>query len=45
MLPYDSTCDFGPHLMTEIQSHQEPNMEKLFDFFRTAWYLRLIWIL
>lgn len=32
MLPYDSTCDFGPHLMTEIQSHQEPNMEKLFDF-------------
>ena len=32
LLPYDSNCDFGPHLMTEIQPWQEPTMEILFDF-------------
>lgn len=32
LLPYDSTCDFGPHLMTEIQSYDKPSMEKFFDF-------------
>lgn len=31
-IDYDSTCDFGPHLMTEIKCSQVPTMESLFDF-------------
>lgn len=32
MLPYDASCDFGPHLMTEIEAYHEPTMEAMFDF-------------
>lgn len=32
ILPYDSGCDFGPHLMNEIKVNAVPTMETLFDF-------------
>lgn len=32
MLPYSSDIDFGPHLMTKIESNKEQTMESIFDF-------------
>lgn len=32
MVPYDSTCDFGPHIMLDLVATSVPNMETFFDF-------------
>lgn len=38
ILPYDATCDFGPHLMVEIKSFQKATMESIFDFLENTAY-------
>jgi S-adenosylmethionine/arginine decarboxylase-like enzyme len=35
-IPYDSSCDFGPHLMTEINASGIITMERFFDFLETT---------
>lgn len=30
--PYEPSCDFGPHIMSEIVANEQPTMEKFFDF-------------
>lgn len=38
MLPYDTTCDFGPHLMAEISAKDICTMESVFDFLENTAY-------
>jgi len=32
MVPYDSGCDFGPHVLLDLESTSKPSMETFFDF-------------
>ena len=32
MVPYDSNCDFGPHVLLHLKATSRPNMETFFDF-------------
>lgn len=32
MVPYDTTCDFGPHILLDLVATSKPNMETFFDF-------------
>lgn len=38
MLPYDPKSDFGPHLMINIDAHNEPTMDELFNFLENTAY-------
>lgn len=32
MVPYDTECDFGPHILLDLKATSKPNMETFFDF-------------
>ena len=32
MVPYDKTCDFGPHVLLDLKATTKPTMETFFDF-------------
>ena len=32
MVPYNKDCDFGPHIMLDLEATIDPNMEIFFDF-------------
>ena len=35
--PYAPDCDFGPHLMTEIETNKDITMDYLYDFLETLY--------